>query len=118
MYKCKKCGNVFENVSKSSFDMGYDPDCDGYASSCPDCGSDDFIEVEPCVYCGDYVGSSAHLHMCEKCEKETRAIVSAKLVELCEDMDEVEIEVLADMLDEMDITSLYAKIKRTTWEEK
>ena len=117
MYKCKKCGNLFENVGKSIFDIGYDPDYDGCAPSCPDCGSDDYIEVKPCKICGEYVGSSAHFGLCEKCEKETEKIVGERLTAMCSELEECEIAVLEEMLNNLELTSLLRKIERERKEE-
>ena len=65
-YKCEDCGFIFEEPY-----LYEEPDV-GYAALwCPECHSDDIVEVKECKYCGE----PTPLHMltadgyCEECVK-------------------------------------------------
>ena len=117
MYKCKKCGNIFENTSLGVYDSGYDPEVDGYISDCPDCGSDDFIEVEPCRVCGDYVCSDAYFKMCESCEANVRKDMKKKLFEFCKNLEDYEFDILEDIVSQVELQYVIRDIKKEMEEE-
>lgn len=65
-YKCCECGHVFDSPY-----IYEEPDVGYVAAWCPECHSDDIVEVRECKYCGEL----APLHMltadgyCEECVK-------------------------------------------------
>ena len=111
MYKCRKCGNIFENTSKSRNDRRYDPEYDGCVSNCPDCGFDDYIEVEPCRVCGKYIGSDNFKRMCSDCENMVRNDMKKELFEFCRNLKDYEFDILEDILSKLELTSLIRKIR-------
>ena len=60
MYKCDKCGGVFDTPLRITEDFGYDT-CLGYvpayqyARECPYCGSQYYYVAEQCEECGEWV---------------------------------------------------------------
>lgn len=67
MYKCEDCGAVFaEPYVYHEWDVGY------VADWCPECHSDDIVEVEECQMCGEW--TPRHLledGFCDACISKT-----------------------------------------------
>ena len=109
MYKCNDCGTIFDNKTKASFELGYDPECDGVLD-CPHCHSDNFAEVEKCWLCDNY-DSNNFSGICEECEKKVVKDVKDNLLAFVHELEDYEVAILEEMLNELELTSLIRKIK-------
>ncbi len=113
MYKCEKCGNIYDYNGKTWGQPGYDPENgDGMVGNCPDCGSDDYIEVESCRVCGDYVSSNSYFKMCEDCEAKVRKEVKKKLYDFCKDLEDYEFDILEHIVSEVELQYVIREIKK------
>lgn len=66
MYRCKNCGNLFEDGEQATWEESHGLDCPPYekADGCPNCHGE-YEEVEPCAICGGYDGNG--LPVCDEC---------------------------------------------------
>lgn len=70
MYKCKKCGAIFESPKTREEDCGeyWGGPCHRLIGACPECGYADYDEVEKCKICGSYyLRGELHSGICGKC---------------------------------------------------
>ena len=67
MYICMNCQTMFDSPdSVEDFTSEFwGASVRHYASVCPNCGSDDFEEMDKCVVCGEWINPGEEL--CENC---------------------------------------------------
>lgn len=65
MFECKNCGLMFEEADCSLTSGG---DIGEPWAVCPHCGDDDYIEIEQCSCCGDWIDvDDLKAGLCENC---------------------------------------------------
>ena len=74
MYKCKDCGNVFDE-GEEQMSMEHMGECHGFPAyeksyGCPHCGGN-YEEIEPCKICGSYEVETSE-EFCEDCVADMR----------------------------------------------
>lgn len=116
MYKCKKCGEVFETPSVKRLrntveywgSISYE---DHEEEICPCCGNDDFEEVYECTICGEYHFDDelACNNVCDECAEEYSGNLDIVYKAFDNRDDRMEIKVhpmIATMLSEEDINDI------------
>lgn len=67
MYICNRCSQTFGSLDKV-YDFSSEAwgrTVDHYKSVCPNCGSDDYDEMDKCEICGEYIPPGEGI--CENC---------------------------------------------------
>lgn len=67
MYKCQNCQEMFDspNAVLDSDSEYWGRRVHHYTSVCPNCGSDDFEEMDKCEVCGEWIDPGEEL--CDNC---------------------------------------------------
>lgn len=79
MYKCNKCGEVFDEPESREETLSYDPVYKEYYNVCPYCGSEDFEDATLCSVCGnEYITDGDY---CEFCKSEMSERISKLITE-------------------------------------
>ena len=67
MYRCSRCGQTFDSPDTvvDFFSEAWGRQVKHYTSVCPNCGSDDFDEMDKCEICGEWISPGEDV--CDNC---------------------------------------------------
>lgn len=117
MFKCEKCGKVFEKAAKSYYTEfmgechGRDSFMDFEVWHCPNCGSEDIAEAFKCEICQEWnIEEKLHGGVCDACIDKERANVELVMKIGEHNTEEVEINgFLAEMFTADQINEILTK---------
>lgn len=79
MFECDRCGHMFDECEiEHRFSR-----IDGWHHECPNCGWEEFVEVDRCNVCGEWTDVSELSDdggLCQKCQKDVLHNLSSLII--------------------------------------